>query len=72
MALDRALANLMRALRDLAADVLAAGSVDDFVAQRSVALSRSVAAVQELTEGGITVSRLSVAAGLLTDLAREG
>ena len=71
MALDRALANLMRALRDLAADVLVAGSVDDFVAQRSVALARSVAAVKELTEGGITVSRLSVAAGLLTDLARE-
>jgi glutamate dehydrogenase len=71
MALDRALANLMRALRDLAADVLVAGSVDDFVAQRSVGLARSVAAVKELTEGGITVSRLSVAAGLLTDLARE-
>ncbi|GAB5428404.1 MAG: NAD-glutamate dehydrogenase [Devosia indica] len=71
MALDRALANLMRALRDLAADVLVAGSVDDFVAQRSVALARSVAAVKELTKGGITVSRLSVAAGLLTDLARE-
>ncbi|WP_375597897.1 NAD-glutamate dehydrogenase [Devosia sp. Naph2] len=71
MALDRALANLMRALRDLAADVLQAGSVDDFVAQRSVGLARSVAAVKEMTEGGITVSRLSVAAGLLTDLARE-
>ena len=72
MALDRALANLMRALRDLTADVLSAGGVDDFVAQHSVAMARSVASVKELTEGHITVSRLSVAAGLLADLAREG
>ncbi|MHA6298035.1 NAD-glutamate dehydrogenase [Devosia sp. CAU 1758] len=72
MALDRALANLMRALRDLTADVLSVGGVDDFVAQRSVATARSVAAIGELTEGNITVSRLSVAAGLLADLAREG
>ncbi|WP_338723051.1 NAD-glutamate dehydrogenase [Devosia sp. XK-2] len=71
MALDRALANLMRALRDLTSDVLAAGSVDDFVSRGSVGVARSVAAVKELTEGGITVSRLSVAAGLLADLARE-
>ncbi|OAM79283.1 NAD-glutamate dehydrogenase [Devosia elaeis] len=72
MALDRAMANVMRALRDLTADALAAGSVDDLVAQRSVAVARSVAAVKTLTEGGLTVSRLSVAAGLLADLAREG
>jgi len=72
MALDRAMANVMRALRDLTADALAAGSVDDLVAQRSVAVARTVAAVKALTEGGLTVSRLSVAAGLLADLAREG
>jgi glutamate dehydrogenase len=72
MALDRALANVMRALRDLTADVLAAGSVEEFQEQRSVAVTRTVAAVNELTDGGITVSRLSVAAGLLADLAREG
>jgi glutamate dehydrogenase len=72
MALDRALANLMRALRDLTADVLAAGNVDAFAAQRSVAVARTVAAVKDMTQGGVTVSRLSVAAGLLTDLAREG
>ncbi len=71
MALDRALANVMRALRDLTADVLTAGSLADFQAQRSIAMARTVAAVSDLTEGGITVSRLSVAAGLLADLARE-
>ncbi len=72
MALDRALANLMRALRDLAADALAAGSVENFVTLRTVAVSRSVASVKALTEGAMSVSRLSVAAGLLADLAREG
>ncbi|WIY53756.1 NAD-glutamate dehydrogenase [Devosia sp. YIM 151766] len=72
MALDRAMANVMRALRDLTADALAAGSVDDLVAQRSIEVTRTVAAVKELTAGEINVSRLSVAAGLLADLAREG
>ncbi len=71
MALDRAMANVMRALRDLTADALAAGSVDDLIAQRSIEVARTVASVKMLTEGGLTVARLSVAAGLLTDLARE-
>ncbi|ODT80195.1 MAG: NAD-glutamate dehydrogenase [Pelagibacterium sp. SCN 64-44] len=72
MALDRALANLMRALRDLTADALAAGSVAELEARRAVEVARTVASVRELTDGGVTVSRLSVAAGLLADLAREG
>jgi len=71
MALDRALANIMRALRDVTADVLASGSLDAFRTQRAVAVDRTVAAVRDLTLGGVTVSRLSVAAGLLADLARE-
>ena len=76
MALDRALANLMRALRDLAGDALGAGKGD--VGQRVAAwrklhadaIDRVSAAVRDLTEGDMTVSRLSVAAGLLGDLAR--
>ncbi|ODT72179.1 MAG: NAD-glutamate dehydrogenase [Pelagibacterium sp. SCN 63-23] len=71
MALDRALANVMRALRDLTADALSAGSVEALQAQRQAGIARTMAAVKELTEGGITVSRLSVAAGLLADLARQ-
>ena len=71
MALDRAMANMMRALRDLAADALAAGSVEQFETVRATEVGRTVAAVKELTAGGVTVSRLSVAAGLLADLARE-
>ncbi len=76
MALDRALANLMRAQRDLTADVLTFGTgpIDTRLAAwhqaRLEAIDRAAAAVSGLTEGGITVSRLSVAAGLLSDLAR--
>ena len=75
MALDRALANLMRAQRDLTADVLAAGS--GTIAERMAAwkshtpgVERSAQSVGELTQGTLTVSRLSVAAGLLADLAQ--
>jgi len=68
MALDRALANLMRAQRDLTADVLKAeGGLDAWRAQKAIA--RTAASVAELTQGELTVSRLSVAAGLLADLA---
>lgn len=77
LALDRALANLGRAVRDLTAEVLASG--DGAVATRLAAwqsshasgVARTVRAVRELTEGAISVARLSVAAGLLADLARE-
>jgi glutamate dehydrogenase len=77
MALDRGLANLMRAQRDLTTDVLLSGDADipsrlaAWHDARPEAIDRAVAAVQDLTEGEITVSRLSVAAGLLSDLARS-
>ena len=76
MALDRALANLTRAHRDITADIvtLGTGPVAQRIASwreaRAEAIERSAAAVSELTRGGLTVSRLSVAAGLLADLAR--
>ena len=77
MALDRALANLMRAQRDLTADVLAIGRGDAgtrLAAWRQAhadAIERAIASVSDLTKGELTVSRLSVAAGLLSDLARS-
>jgi glutamate dehydrogenase len=77
MALDRALANLTRAQRDLTADILAAGKgpIEERIAAwrsgRLRAVERAVEAVADLTQGTLTVSRLSVAAGLLADLARE-
>lgn len=70
MALDRALANLMRAQRDLTADVLKTeGGVAGWASRPGI--ERTAAAVAELTQGALTVSRLSVAAGLLADLAQE-
>jgi glutamate dehydrogenase len=77
IALDRALANLARAHRDLACDVIGAGNGD--AAQRLAAwrgererpVARAGEALGELVEGNATVARLSVAAGLLSDLARE-
>ncbi len=77
MALDRALANVMRAQRDLSEDVLAAG--DGPINERMQAwdtnfageIARIEKMVTELTEGELSVSRLSVAAGLLSDLARH-
>ena len=77
MALDRALANLIRAQRDLTADVLGFARGDyntrlaAWRASRPDAIDRAVAAVAGLTGGEMTVSRLSVAAGLLSDLARS-
>ncbi|MGV8832773.1 MAG: NAD-glutamate dehydrogenase [Devosia sp.] len=77
MALDRALANLMRAQRDLTADVLKAEGVSvaaklvDWQARRKAGIARTAAAVAELTLGSLTVSRLTVAAGLMADLAQE-
>jgi glutamate dehydrogenase len=76
MALDRGLANLLRAQRDLTADVLAAkdGAVSErFAAWHAAhrpAVERTVRAVTDLVAEEMTVSRLTVAAGLLADLAR--
>jgi glutamate dehydrogenase len=76
MALDRALANLYRAQRDLMADVLAsdgptaAGRLTNWRTAHAAAVDRAVLTVAELTEGQLTLSRLAVAAGLLSDLAR--
>ncbi|MEP7239282.1 MAG: NAD-glutamate dehydrogenase [Devosia sp.] len=76
MALDRALANLMRAQRDLSADVLGMGRGDigaRLAAWRQLhaeTADRVMASVTDLTRGTLTVSRLAVAAGLLSDLAK--
>ncbi|WP_196260244.1 NAD-glutamate dehydrogenase [Pelagibacterium limicola] len=75
MALDRAMANVTRALRDLTSDVLGAGEgtvAERFAlweAKHATAIERIAATVSDLIEGELTLSRLSVAAGLLSDLA---
>ncbi|MDB5506966.1 MAG: NAD-glutamate dehydrogenase [Devosia sp.] len=76
MALDRALANLTRAQRDLATDILAAGTgkpearLANWRASHGTAVDKVAAALADLTGSALTVSRLSVAAGLLADLAQ--
>jgi glutamate dehydrogenase len=77
MAIDRALANLTRALRDLAADILSSGDgpvetrIKAWKSPRQTAITRMAATIADLIEGELTISRLSVAAGLLSDLARS-
>jgi len=76
MALDRAIANLMRAQRDITLDVLSFGSADvetglaAWHEARHDDIERSREMVANITESTLSVSRLSVAAGLLSDLAR--
>lgn len=77
MAIDRALANLTRGLRDLTADILSSGDgpIEDrlaaWKAPRATTISRMGETVADLIAGDLTISRLSVAAGLLSDLARS-
>ena len=77
IALDRALANLARGHRDLACDVVGAGTGDPvnriaaWRAERQRPVARASEALGELVDGTATVARLSVAAGLLSDLAQE-
>ncbi|RUT29480.1 NAD-glutamate dehydrogenase [Arsenicitalea aurantiaca] len=76
LALDRTLANLRRAQRVLTADILAAGSgtaserIAAWHRARADAVDRVALAVGGLADGGVSLSRLTVAAGLLGDLAR--
>jgi glutamate dehydrogenase len=76
MALDRAISNLMRAQRDLTGLVLAAGDgpvgerLEHWSASRAAEIARVEQTLRETTEGELTVSRLAVAAGVLSDLAR--
>ena len=76
MALDRAIANLMRAQRDITLDVLSFDSADvdtglaAWHEARREDIERSREMVANITESTLSVSRLSVAAGLLSDLAR--
>ena len=77
MALDRAMVNVMRAQRDLTCDVLLAGkgAIADryktWHSQRSSEIDRIIEMVSDLTGDELTISRLSVAAGLLSDLVRN-
>ncbi len=76
LALDRALDGIGDAERRLAAAMLAGGAagsaaVDAWVATRAADVQRIRAAVHEIANSGLTLSKLSVAASLLGDLVRQ-
>jgi glutamate dehydrogenase len=77
LALDRALDAIGDAMRRIAAEMLASGSgaasvaasVDSWVKAKGGA-ERVRQAVQDIAASGLTLSKLSVAASMLGDLAR--
>ena len=76
LALDRALDSIGDAERRLTAamvgnGVAGAGAVDEWVKPRQAEVERIRAAIHEIAGSGLTLSKLSVAASLLGDLARE-
>jgi glutamate dehydrogenase len=74
LVLERALETLADAHRRIAAQAIAAGGrkpLDSWIAARHEAVARTVERVTAMIEGeALTVSRVTVAAGLLADLAR--
>ncbi|GJD78162.1 NAD-glutamate dehydrogenase [Methylobacterium gregans] len=75
VALERAVAGIARAHRALTAEVVGDGgagpeAVEAWIAARGPALARIRDAVSGIAASGLTVSKASVAAGLLGDLAR--
>lgn len=74
LALDQALETLAEAHRRIAAKAIAAGGespLDSWLAARGQAVEQTIARVAALTDGeALTVSRATVAANLLADLAK--
>jgi glutamate dehydrogenase len=76
LALDRARNNLGEAMRRLTANMLKGGkpgprAVETWVAARGSEVERIRTSVHEIADTGLTLSKLSVAASLLGDLAEE-
>ena len=69
LALERAVDGLGAAHATLATDALSDG-VEGWSRRRAPELDRTKASIAELSRGGFSVAKLSVAAGLLGDLAR--
>jgi glutamate dehydrogenase len=76
LALDRALDSIGEAERQLTAAMVGngaagPGAVEEWVRPRQAKVERIRAAIHEIAGSGLTLSKLSVAASLLGDLARE-
>ncbi len=70
LALDRALATLSDAHRQLTAAALRAGGFAHWLAGHEAIVARTTRSVGEILEGTISVSKFSVAASLLAEIAR--
>jgi len=76
LALDRALDSIGDAERRITRAMVAngsagAGAVEEWVKPRKSEVERIRAAIHEIAGSGLTLSKLTVAASLLGDLARE-
>ena len=76
LALDRALDSIGDAERRLTATMVGnghagAGAVEEWVKPRQAEVERIRSAIHEIAGSGLTLSKLSVAASLLGDLARQ-
>ncbi len=73
LALDRSRDSLARAARQLTAEVLKGGAgteaMDEWVKPRATEVERIRTSMHEIADTGLTLSKLSVAASLLGDLA---
>jgi glutamate dehydrogenase len=70
LALDRAISSLAASNRKIAARALKAGGLDGWMQAYGPVVERSRAAMRDIASGSdLTVAKLSVAAGLLADLA---
>jgi glutamate dehydrogenase len=69
LALDRAVSDLSTANRRIAAAALRSGGVEAWLERQRTAAERTRTAVRDIVAGAASVPKLSVAAGLLGDLA---
>jgi glutamate dehydrogenase len=70
LALDRARATLAGAHRDVTRNALAAGGFETWLEENEARVMRTARAANEIMEGDLTVSKFSVAASLLAELAQ--
>ena len=70
LALDRARATLAGAHRDVTRNALAAGGFETWLEENEARVVRTARAANEIMEGDLTVSKFSVAASLLAELAQ--
>jgi glutamate dehydrogenase len=76
LAYDRALDSIGEAIRRMTAEIAGGGAagkeaVEAWVGTRKASIERIRAAVHEIASGGLTLSKLSVAASLLGDLVQK-